>query len=184
MDEFTIEFVQGSRRGVAQISRPADDQVEHGLRIARRGRHRLEHVDRGGLMFDALAEFAVARGQFGGALLEFAEQPRVLQRDHRLVGECADKLYLPVGKRLDPLAREEDGADRPALAHKGHAERGPHLSESDGQLRITWNGDHVTGLPSSIARSGVSGRVGPSGNVPTATTAASYSAGNPKFNAN
>ena len=54
--------------GVAQISRPADDQVEHRLRIARRGRHRLEHVDRGGLMFDALAVFAVARGQFVGAL--------------------------------------------------------------------------------------------------------------------
>jgi hypothetical protein len=34
MDEFTIEFEQGSVRGVAQIPRPADDQVEHRLRIA------------------------------------------------------------------------------------------------------------------------------------------------------
>ena len=38
-------------------------------------------------MFDALAEFAVARGQFVGALLQFAEEPRVLHRDHRLGGE-------------------------------------------------------------------------------------------------
>src|SRR5262249_38627497 len=58
----------------------------------------------------------------------------------------ADKLYLALGKRLDPLAREEDGADRPALAHKRHAERGPHLSESDGQLRITWNGGHIVDM--------------------------------------
>jgi len=35
MDEFTIEFVQSSGIGVAQFSRPADDQVEHRLRIAR-----------------------------------------------------------------------------------------------------------------------------------------------------
>src|SRR6266436_6641217 len=61
MDEFTIEFEQANAGGVAQISRPADDQIEHRLRIARRGRHRLEHVDRGGLMLDALAEFAVGR---------------------------------------------------------------------------------------------------------------------------
>src|SRR5271157_2519517 len=72
MDEFTIEFEQASGRGVAQISRAADDQVEHRLRIARRGRHRLEHVDRGGLMFDALAVFAVARGQFGAAFVELS----------------------------------------------------------------------------------------------------------------
>ena len=31
MDEFTIEFEQGTGRGVAQISRPADDQVEYRL---------------------------------------------------------------------------------------------------------------------------------------------------------
>jgi hypothetical protein len=28
-------------------------------------------------MFDALAVFAVARGQFVGALLQFAEEPRI-----------------------------------------------------------------------------------------------------------
>src|SRR6516225_8891805 len=81
MDEFTIEFEQASPRGVAQISRPADDQVKHRLRIARRGRHRLEHVDRGGLMFDALAEFALPRRQFGTALVELA-----LEFRNRLLG--------------------------------------------------------------------------------------------------
>jgi hypothetical protein len=35
MDELTIEFEQASPWGVAQISRPAGDQVEHRLRIAR-----------------------------------------------------------------------------------------------------------------------------------------------------
>jgi hypothetical protein len=78
MDELAIEFEQGTDRGVAQISRPAGDQVEHRLRIARRGRHRLQHVDRGGLMFDPLAVFAVARGQFGAARVEPAPEFRIV----------------------------------------------------------------------------------------------------------
>ena len=45
---------------VAQFLRTAGDQVEHRLRIVRRARHHLQHVDRGGLLFDPLAEFAVA----------------------------------------------------------------------------------------------------------------------------
>ena len=49
------------RPGVAQF-RACDDQIEHRLRIARRGRHRLQHVDGGGLMLDPLAVFAVALG--------------------------------------------------------------------------------------------------------------------------
>src|ERR1700739_1301350 len=81
MDEFAIESEQASLRGVAQISRPADNQVEYRLRIARRGRHRLEHVDRGRLMFDALAEFAVPRRQFGAALVELP-----LEFRNRLLG--------------------------------------------------------------------------------------------------
>ena len=40
-----------------------DDQIEYRLRIAGRGRHRLQHVDGRGLMLDPLAVFAVARGQ-------------------------------------------------------------------------------------------------------------------------
>ena len=48
-------------------------------------------------MFDALAVFAVARGQFGGALLQFAEQPRVLHRDDRLGREGLDQCDFLVG---------------------------------------------------------------------------------------
>jgi hypothetical protein len=94
MDELTIEFQQASAPGVAQFSRPADDQVEHRLRIARRGRHRLEHIDRGGLMFDALAEFAVARGQIGAARVELALEfrDRPLGIDCRLVERRAHLL--------------------------------------------------------------------------------------------
>ena len=55
-------------------------------------------------MFDALAEFAVAHGQFVGALLQFAKQPRILDRDDRLVGKGPHQFDLSLGERLDPLA--------------------------------------------------------------------------------
>ncbi len=70
MDQFAVEAKQPRRVGIAQFPRTAGNQVEHGLWIAGRGRHHLEHVDGRGLMFDPLAVFAVARRQFGAALVE------------------------------------------------------------------------------------------------------------------
>ncbi len=71
-------------------------------------------------MFDALAVFAVARRQFGGALLQFAEQPRILDRDDRLVGKGAHQFDLPLGEQLDPLPREIDRADHGSFAQQRH----------------------------------------------------------------
>ena len=71
-------------------------------------------------MFDALAEFAVARGQLVGAGLQFAEQPRVLHRNDRLVGKGAYQFDLPLGERLDPLPGKSDDADWLAVAQQRH----------------------------------------------------------------
>ena len=43
-------------------------------------------------------------GEIVGALLYLVEQPDVLDRDHRLVGEGRDKLDLLVGKGRDSSA--------------------------------------------------------------------------------
>ena len=75
-------------------------------------------------MFDALAEFAVARGQLVGALLQFAEKPRVLDRDDRLVGKCPNQFDLPLGERLDPLPGKHDNADWLAVAQQRHSKLG------------------------------------------------------------
>ena len=45
-------------------------------------------------------------------------QSRVLDRDHRLIGEGADKIDLPVGERLDPDPSEIDVPIRNAIAHQ------------------------------------------------------------------
>ena len=38
-------------------------------------------------------------GQLAGARLHLVEQPHVLDRDHRLVGESGDQLDLLIGER-------------------------------------------------------------------------------------
>ena len=68
------------------------NRIEHRRQIARRGVDHLQHLGGRGLLFQRLALLG--------------QQPRVLDRDHRLIGEGADQFDLPVGERLDPLARQ------------------------------------------------------------------------------
>ena len=79
--------------GPAQPHRLFQHRIEHRRQIAGRGVDDLQHLGGRGLLFQRLALFG--------------HQPRVLDRDHRLIGEGADKFDLPVGERLDPLAREQ-----------------------------------------------------------------------------
>ena len=57
--------------------------------------------------------------QFGLALADFVEQPGILDRDHRLVGEGLDQRDLLVGERLDMVAQQRDDADRRASRSRG-----------------------------------------------------------------
>ena len=66
--------------GCAKPRRQFDQRIEHGLQIEGRAADDLEHVGGGGLL---LQRFASAPR----ALLHLVEQPRVLDGDHRLVGE-------------------------------------------------------------------------------------------------
>ena len=60
-------------------------------------------------------------------VLDFVEQPHVLDRDHRLVGEGGDQLDLLVGERAHRLALQNNDADRvylrAATARRAWSER-------------------------------------------------------------
>ena len=75
----------------------------------------LQHVARRGLVFERLLEIV-------GALAQFVEQPRVLDRDDRLVGEGAHQLDLPLGERLDMVAGQAEGAGYLRAAQQRHAD--------------------------------------------------------------
>ena len=57
-----------------------DDRVKNRLHVRRRAADDAEHLGRCGLMLQGLAQFRVA-------LLQFFEQPHVLDGDHGLVGK-------------------------------------------------------------------------------------------------
>ena len=62
-----------------------------GCNSSRRPADHVEDFTGRGLVFERLAELA-------GARLHLVEQPHILDRDHRLVGEGRDQLDLLVGE--------------------------------------------------------------------------------------
>ena len=56
--------------------------------------------------------------------LNLLEQPRVLDRDHRLVGEGLQQFARRRGRTARRPARHADEADRGALVYQGHKEHG------------------------------------------------------------
>src|SRR5215471_14229480 len=63
-------------------------RVEHWREVAGRG-------------IDDLQDFS-GRGLLLQRLARLGQEPRILDRDHRLVGKRTDQFDLPLGKRLDP----------------------------------------------------------------------------------
>ena len=74
----------------AQVAHGIDERLQHRVEIERRAADDLEHVRRRRLLRERFLQ--VAR-----ASLNLVEQPRVLDRDRRLVGECSSHLDLAVG---------------------------------------------------------------------------------------
>ncbi len=82
----------------------------------------LEHVARRGLVFERFLKIV-------GALAQLAEQPRVLDRDHRLVGEGRYQLDLLFGERPHRPAAQDDDSNRHVFPQQWHAELGVRVPE-------------------------------------------------------
>ena len=96
----------------------------------------LRPVCRLGLRPRGLGQVPLALGGLAGGL-KLLEQPNVLDRDHRLVGESRDQLDLPIGERLNLRPPQPDHADRHALAQQRHAQHGADLTQPRiGLLRV------------------------------------------------
>ena len=91
-------------------------RVEHWLQVARRAADRLEHVGSGSLLLQGFTQLV--------------QQPRVVDGDHRLVGEIADKLDLLFGKRTNLLAIDDDSPDQLVVLEHGHANYGSRTAQS------------------------------------------------------
>src|SRR5262249_25141351 len=84
--------------------RVSQHRVEHGLKLAGRARDYAEHLRRRSLLLQRLGQVACAR-------LHLVEQAHVLDRDHRLVGECFCQLDLFLRKGPHLGAAKKESAD-------------------------------------------------------------------------
>src|SRR5262249_62372029 len=62
-------------------------------------------------------------------VLDFVEQPHILDRDHRLVSKGGDQLYLLLGKRTHGFALYGDDSDWDPFAQKRDTEQGTEAAE-------------------------------------------------------
>ncbi len=91
--------------------RALDDRVQHRLHVGRRAADDAEHLGRRRLMLQRLAQFRVA-------LLDFFEQPDVLDGDDRLISEGFEQSDLFFGERTNFRATNENCSDRNTFAQQ------------------------------------------------------------------
>jgi hypothetical protein len=61
-----------------------------------------------------------------GALVQFIDQPRILDRDHRLRREILQQRDLLLGKRPSLRSAYDEGAQRSAILHQGNPDQTTH----------------------------------------------------------
>ena len=102
----------------------------------------LQHLRGRRLLLQRLGKLARAR-------LHLVEQPHVLDRDHRLIGEGRDQLDLLLGEWMNRSTRQEKDADRHSLAQERNAKGGAiapaFLSFKPGEFWIGQNVRNVNG---------------------------------------
>ncbi len=72
-------------------------------------------------------------GELAALVLDFVEQPDILDGDASLVGECRHQLDLPVGEGPHLISQQSDHANRPPFTQQWHAE---NRAEADCLLHL------------------------------------------------
>src|SRR5215470_7221008 len=86
------ETVENAEIGITHARGILQHRVEDRLQIAGRTGDDLEHLAGGGLLLECI-------GQLARACLRLLKKTGVLDSDHRMVGEGAEKRDLPFGKK-------------------------------------------------------------------------------------
>ena len=93
-------------------------QLEHLLEIAvpcSKSRRSVEHDH-------TVAHVVEGHAQLGLSITQFLEQPRILDRDHRLIGKAGGQLDLFFRERFDARSDDNEYADERVLAQQRNAE--------------------------------------------------------------
>ena len=108
LDAFAIDAIDCSVYRIAQPRSIFDNHVKHRLNIRRRAGDDAQDFTRRRLLFQRL--------------LEFVEQPHVLDGDHRLVGEGFEELDLRRGEGAHLDATRAEYSNQFTLLTKGNGQ--------------------------------------------------------------
>ena len=111
----------------AEVRRIGKKSAEHGRELAGRTGDHLKDFRCGRLLLERFAQLA--------------EQPRVLDGDHRLRGEVLDQLDLLVGERPNLLPVNDDAADQLVILEHGHDEVAARAGRFDQRLNARVTGE-------------------------------------------
>ena len=95
------------------------------------------------LLGDPRLQIAVQLPDLLGALPQFAQQPRVLHRDHRLVGEGLQQLLLGLSDRSGLGPTHHDDAEHIAIAHYRHSQHATPTHGAGKPLIVVWIGKRI-----------------------------------------
>ncbi len=128
----------------AQLGGGLDQNIQDLLQIEGRAADHLQYVGGRGLLMQRL-------GQLAGTRLHLVEQPHVVDRDHRLLGECLQQRDLLVAERPPLHPGDDDRSDRLVLAQHRHGKLAAEPGRDDrihavlGILRDILDVDHRLG---------------------------------------
>jgi len=115
-EDVSFVEIQRAEFGLADARCVLQHGLEHRLNFAGRARYDAEHLRCRGLLLQRI-------GKLVRALLLGLEQPRILDRDHRLVGEGLEQCDLFLGKRPHLHATDQNRSDRLPLPQQRSGER-------------------------------------------------------------
>src|SRR5262249_5493663 len=98
--------------GTANAHGILQQRLKDTMEVKRRAANGLEHLGRGRLLPQRLAQLL-------GALLYLIEQPHVLDRNDRLVGEGGDELDLSLAERAHGMTVQREHANWRSFPHEG-----------------------------------------------------------------
>jgi hypothetical protein len=130
---FVVRPQHRRARGAGEARRVVEQRLQHLVELESGTADELQHFGGRCLLLEGLAEVAIAR-------LELPEQPHVLDRDHRLVGERLEKFELLISEAAGLLAHDGNRTDRLRLAqHRRHrygaeAEAAPVVPRVQGRV--------------------------------------------------
>src|SRR5690242_4818072 len=107
VNQRAVKPIDRAEETAAQTGRTLGDRVEDRLKIRRRARNDAKDLRRRRLLFERFGQLTIA-------LIEFFEEPHVLDGDYRLVGEGLQERNLTLRESSDNVASEVDRSDHSA----------------------------------------------------------------------